>query len=805
MYDFKKGEMSLTTTMNILELRVEIGKVVYYNEKTMFGIFGCYPLTNKDAVTLNQYNNFTIKGTSRKLKEGNEYDVVIEGVHKDPKYGEYYNIIEIKPEKLNTAEAQQKYLRAVVTERQAEELIRAYPNELIVDLIINNQVNVSKLKGIKEATLSRIKEKLIENRSVEALIAELQGANFTFNAITKIVEHYGSADLALAKVQESIYNLCEIPGFGFKKVDGYALARGEDMHSKERIKAAIHYTLLEQGQDGHTWCEYEALLSEVQELLQIDKSDIIDFLNLEEHETGVIIKDNRVSLSKYYQHELNVLLDLLRIDSNYEPDHNINMDNYIKIAEERQGFQFSDEQRQTILEAMEHGVYIINGKAGVGKTVTVSGITTILEETGKSYVAVALSGKAAQVLSQKGIHAMTIHRALGAKGLNTFTYNTNNPLPYDAVILDEASMVNVGLFQRLTQAIKTGAKFIIVGDSGQLSGIGHGDVLRDLLNTSYFKSKELQQIHRQASSSGIIEVASYVREGKQLTKYNASINKTYGALEDQVIMTFNDRQTVSDVVYAIIDEYKNLIQTPDDLMNFQVLVANRDRGNLSVKSINLYAQKVFNDLSKPFLKRGVYEYREGDKVIAKGNSYDIQIYHSVEHYNNPIEYSVWDYIEENNIDIAEIESIEELKLEIPNPNYYIGDLFNGTMGIIKQVDPAEKTLLIEFQDIDGVVCIDQDNLDKIQMAYAITIHSSQGSSIPYVVCAIDFVAYKLLSKQLIYTGITRSSKKCVLLAENNALHKAISTDLSGDRRTHLADLIADIDNLKQQYQGRISG
>ncbi len=1214
---------------NKLELRVEVRKIVHYDDEKMWGIFGCIPLTNGEEVTLNGFGNFTMRGTCRKLQEYEEYDVIITGPHKNsnPRFGDYYEIVEIKPEKLDSVEAQQKFLRAIVTERQAEILIKAYPDELIVDLIVEGEVDVSKTKGIKEHSLELIKENLINNRAIEGLIAELSDANFTANAIGKIVEHYESADLALNKVKESMYNLCEITGFGFIKVDGYALNRGENKTGERRIKAAITYILKEEAQDGHVWTDREELVEKAYELLGIDKNEIELYISKDKN--GLYVECNRVSLNRLYKDEKGILENLVRIKDNYIPDKTLNAHEHIQKTEEKQGFKFTVEQTKTILEAMEHGVYIINGKGGTGKcikgdsliftdkgmleiqdvpryfevdnndnckstvvsydakgnksklktskfynmgysktvrittsqgytiegtpehpifiinqqgnlefkklseinsndvialsknnnlfgknktvdeelaylmgilvgdgstnglnysqkkhslilhnnseeiikefesisfkkfnkkpktkplknhfessihskeivikmkekydlplctapykyvpktiltapknvvrsflqglfdtdgcftnnifefstaskkmsrqihtillnfgivshlrkkkvknyeennyfiitisgtdklklfeneigfknetkkksklkeflsqdirsnsnidllhnlnnkimdlhyyflknddrytkksnykatgvdnekifilnardrrvsknglkktvsssnirklldhwgdrlpnyhylsnitnnifidriasiessesvvydftvpethsfvangiinhnTTILSGVTEVLNGIGQTYIAASLSGKAANVLSLKGLHAKTIHRTLGSKGLSKFTYDRYNKMPYDCIILDETSMVNAGLFYKLISAIKDGAKLIIVGDSGQLSGIGHGDILRDLLATTYFKSRELMKIHRQAEASGIITVAGNIREGKQISNYNSPITETFGELQDQTVMTFDSRETVSDVLYSIIDTYKDKLKTYNDIMDFQVLVPNRDRGDLSVKSVNLYSQSVFNDLNKPFIKRGIYEYREGDKVIAKGNTYDIKIYHSLESYNNPTD--MFEYM---------LQFEEEDMESLMNPDYTYGDLLNGTMGVIRQIDTENKTALIEFQGIDGVIALKQDSMDKIQMAYAITVHSSQGSTIENVVFAIDFVAFKLLSKQLVYTGITRASKKCVLLAENNALYKAIDTDLSGNRRTYLADMINNLE------------
>ena len=780
----------------MIELRIKCEREIHYKPESMWGMFGVVPITNQDEVVLNRFGNMSIRGVTKKLKEGYEYDVVLSTLQKNsnPKYDDYYEIIEVKPERLDTVDDQQVFLRALVTQNQANALISAYPNEKIIDLIVDNKVDTSKTRGIKQKTLEKIRETIIENREMESLVALLKDVNITFNAIKKVVTHYGTVSTALQKINETMYNLTEVPGFGFTKVDNYALEHGEDLHSNYRIGSALRYILTEQGQDGHTWIDKDSLLQEAHKLLNIEQYIINEFLSEPSERTQIVTDEyERVSLKRYYNDELMVLLNLHRINQTYlSTELSSDIDKFIKLAEVKQGFTFTEEQSYVIKDSMKHGVCIINGKGGTGKTTILTGIAEILKEQGKSYVAVSLSGKAAQVLSQKGLNAMTIHRALKAKGLSTFEFNKDNPMPYDVIILDEASMVNAGMLRLLVSAIRNGAKIIIVGDSGQLSGIGHGDILRDLRQTELFPVYELKQIHRQASGSGIIEVASKFREGEQIVNYNSTTNTAYGINEDQRVITFGDREVVPLVLKDIIDNYSSRIKSEQDLLDFQILAANRNRGELSVDSINGYAQTVFNDVNKPYIERGQVKFHQGDKVIAKGNSYKVNVYYSLDSYFSPIKTaSPFD---------GDYDDIQE---EEYNPNCYKDDVFNGTMGIVQAIDEKEKAILVKFQNVDGIVAVKGEDLNNVNLAYAISIHESQGSSIPHVVTVLDFVAYKLLSKQLAYTAITRASKKSILIAENNALYKAIQTDLSGIRRTLFPSMVANIDQLYASNKDRM--
>lgn len=743
------------------EMELEVGKRLFYNEETMFGIYSCKPVHYTRELSLNTYGSVALQGTTRMLTEGERYDIRFSGSYPHERYGDFYKISEVAPEKLNTITEQDKFLRSVVTDSQFNSLKKAYPDEMLVDLIMDGKIDTKKTKGIKSLSLAKIKQKIEQNAHISILIAKLNSLNLSTNAIDKLLGHFKTSEKVVQAIDQNIYSLCEVRTFGFKTVDKVAIDRGDEPTNENRIKACIEYLLKEDNAEGHTWSPKSALIGISAELLNIKQERVEEVLL----KNDVYIDDYRVARKHIRKQELEIYEHLKRIHESYVTVSNVKgkIEEKIILVEEQQGFQFTDEQKHTIIDGSQHGVMVVNGGGGVGKTASVKGL---IDSIGTSnYMTSALSGKAVNVLSQRGIEASTIHRMLGFL-YGEFTVNEDSPLLYDVLVLDEMSMIDVSLILSVLRAVKDGTKLILVGDSGQLPAIGYGDVLRDLLATQAFPTYELTQVHRQATKSGILSLANSIRAGNQVTTYNSSSREVFGELQDQTVITYSDKDAIPFDIIKIAESYKSNIKNPEDLLEFQVIVSNRERGNLSVKNLNIQLQKVFNDIRKPSISRNGYEYREGDKIIAQGNTYKLHSYLDAEDF------------------AAQSERYEEEEIE--------GKLtvYNGTMGIIKDI--YRGFTLIQFEGIKGLIPISQNGLDKIDMAYSITTHKSQGSSISDVIFALDYGAYKLLSKQLVYTAITRASRKGVVLAENNALITAIGNDASGNRRTFLGDIMGNV-------------
>lgn len=755
--------------MNQYELEVVIITEVFYDKVKMFGIYACEPVEYNREVLRGYRGNVSIQGDTRPLKKGEKYTVKFEGDFHHKTYGAYYKILEVEVDKLDTSDAQDKFLREVISEKQFDTLKKAYPNEKLVDFILADKVNVKLTKGIKEASLNKIKENIKANMKLANLIAKLGELDISTSKLYKILEHFKSPDVALTAIETDIYKLCDIKSFGFKTVDEIALSRGDNPESKQRIEACIKYQLKQDTNEGHTWSLKNHLLTECSDLLNLPMGLVETTLG-NMHESIVFQNETQVALKSIRKLEYEVFNHLKRISENYTPPKIENIEYKLKETEEYQGFEFTDEQRKAIIEGSQHGVMILNGVAGSGKSANVKGLIDSMGTN--NYMTAALSGKAVNVLSQRGIEASTIHRMLGFQD-GQFVFNEFAPLPFDVIVLDEVSMINVQLIQSVICAIPNGAKLIIVGDSGQLPAIGYGDVLRDLLATNMFPKYELTKVHRQAAKSGILKLANSIRSGNQVFPYDSAGQETFGELQDQTVIAYHNKDSIVGDLLNIAKAYKSKLVKPEDLYEFQVIVANRERGTLSVKNLNIELQAIFNDMSKPSLNRNGYEYREHDKIITQGNAYKKLKFNTVD-----------DYFKKTN----QAESMDEDEAKYFLKPYQF-DLFNGTLGYIDTIDKQNKLIFIRLDGYDGVVALTEAELDKIEMAYAATVHKLQGSSIKNVIFALDYGAYKLLSKQLVYTAMTRTSLKGVALVEANALFAAIKNDASGNRRTFLADII----------------
>lgn len=789
------------TQQNTNRLTVRVAKVLYYKEESMWGIISVVPvkIEGNFEPKLNHWGNFVIRGNiPMAMKLGNEYDVEVSDLRTDAKYGEFYEVSKVHVEALDTVEAQQRFLEAIVTSYQYDRIIEAHPETMIVDLIKEGKIDLLAIKGIGEVTATKIKNQIEKNKDLGALMVELSDLNPTGRMLQKIVEFFDSSTMALYRVKQSLYNLCAVSGISFDKVDKVALLRGEDKFGGKRIGAYMEYYFDDIANQGHSWADERKFLEEAIETLDVNGSYVRNFMKSEEGERNFYWQqgDKRISSMRMYNNEKNTLKNLLRLAMKYQAPRGFDVEEAIGDAEDSLGIKYTDEQKDTIKEAIQHGVFVLNGKGGTGKTTVVKGIVEVLSAMGYSYQACALSGKASQVLLSKDIISATIHRTFEIGIKKDADAGEDNYVNHEVIVVDESSMVNASLFSILLSKIRSGSKIILVGDSGQLSGIGHGDVLRDLLETKFFKTVELMQIHRQAQDSGIIEVASLIRDGKQIIPFNFEGNKAFGVKGDMVVRGYNDKEAMPNDVRKVLVGQAKRIKSSQDLMDFQIVVAMKERGELSARHLNLMAQSIFNDLEKPYITHNGYDFREGDKVIVKGNSYEIEYFDNMEHYEevkfeSPSEFGIM----ETMMDMSEEEKNIYLQ-SIPSSN--IGDLFNGTMGIIKKVhhyvdkdDKPQKSLFVEFENL-GLMEFQPQELDVLELAYAVTCHRLQGSTIKNVIVVLDYSAFSLLCRQWVYTAITRASNKCVLLVQSSALQKAIHTDASGNRQTFLGDMIREL-------------
>lgn len=753
------------------DVKMKILREVFYDKQSMHGIYGALPVEQVD-LERNKFNNVAIKGDMRYLREGEVLQMRLEGAYQD-NYGKHYKVLEIEPEKLDTIEDQDNFLSSILTERQYESLKTAYPNDKIVDLILEDKIDTSLTEGIKERSLEKIKEKVEENSHISLLISKLNALDLTTNAIGRLVKHFGSSQKCVDVIDTNIYKLCEVPMFGFRTVDDIALKRGDSPTGESRIIAYINYYLTQQMKEGHSWSYIDDLVDSTLKELDINVKFINDTISrLKKDSWSYYFDEKRISKKRARSMELEVYRHLKRINNSYLAPNALNMEEKIKEVESYQQFQFTDEQRKAILEGSQHGVMVVNGLAGSGKTGTVKGLIDSLGI--ENYMTCALSGSAVKVLSKRGIHASTIHRMLGYKG-DDFMHNEEYKLSYDLVVIDEMSMIDIPLLLSVLKSIRNGTKLILVGDSGQLPPINFGHPLENLLETDRFASYELTKVHRQAEKSGILSLASKVRSGEQPLPYNSTGSEIYGELRDQTIIGYSKagKDEIPYDVLSIAERYKqDHVKTPHDLMNFQVIVPNRIKGALSVRSMNIELQGVFNDLNKPHLADNGYNFREGDKILLRGNSYNKPLF------DNEVDFRHF-------LDLVDMLGKEEAEETLKGNET---NVYNGTVGFVSAI--VGNHMLVQFDEIDGLVSFEKgEDLEKIELGYAASVHQTQGDSVKNVILCLDFGAYTLLSRQLVYTGITRTSFKGVILAETNALHRAVGNSISGKRRTFLREFV----------------
>lgn len=712
---------------------------LYPKTTSDYRVYSCTTRDIEAPLKFNQYGNFVINGEMQELNLGEEYDAELQEVQ-HPRYGVGYKVIRIYQELPQTVEGQYAFLKTIINENYAEAIREVYPNEInIIQLIRDGELDYSKIKGIGDSVFERIQQSVNENFELQDVIVELSPLGVTNTIIRKLVAHYnGNTSLVLQKIKQNIYVLCEeVSGIGFKKVDEYALKSGVKEDSPYRINACIEYLLGKEEGNGHCWIEREELIEHV-----MDESDL-EYKVISEHiKSNDFNKDRkfyldnwRIGLYKNYYYESKIAEFLVELMNSPVKTIMENFDERIKEIEQEQGFEFTEEQLDAIKACVNNNVVLISGRAGSGKSSVLKGVIGVLREY--TYETCSLSGKASQrIIEATGLTSQTIHRLLGYNRSGGFGYERNNRLALDVIALDEASMVDGFIFYKLVSAIKEGGKLIILGDVEQLPPIGVANVFRDMIDSGIIPTVELTKVHRQAQRSGILSYANMVRDGIQINDRGDFKNKTVGELQDLTLIPFERKPDIASHIIDICNKVKNRI----DISEFQIIVPMKERGDLSTRSLNLELQPIFNKNQEEGLRKNGYEFKTNDKIIKRGNDYDNSVH-------------------------------------------------NGTLGFIVKILVDNKEADFKFFSKEEFVKYSQEDMKDIDMAYALTVHSNQGSQYKNVICALDFSAYVLLSRQLVYTMLTRASEKCMFLFENEALRYAIDNNVAVQRNTFLLELL----------------
>lgn len=739
------------------KLTLEVIDCIYYNEENNYGVYVLGSDEHFEYSMLNTIiNKHTCKfvGNMGNLALGTKCIIKAEHDYNEKYNSHQYKVLSIQLLAPTNTEDSYKILKHIINETYATTLLEVYPN-IINDIIENNNytIDYTKTKGIKEYTFNKIKQKILDTYENSDLVMLLSPYGISQLMINKISKLYVNKITMVDDFLQNPYAITTINGIGFKTADKIALKINSSfINSRYRAESFIYFILEHYAQTyGHTFLYFSDFFKECQDNIIECKNEIFN-----------IIKDNStkwlyinpqlkiIGLKKYKDTETYVLDKLLYIkekqkywsDEEFEDIKIIKQ--HIKETEEKQGFTFTDEQINGIQTIVKNPITCIIGNAGTGKSTVSNGFLNMFSKQGKTILQCCLSGKASLRLKEiNGYNAITIHKLV-------YTCKTyNKSIDQDILVIDEASMIGLELFEELLKYLTANTKLIIMGDVGQLDSIGVGNIFKDILNSKLFPVVELTKIHRQAQKSAIITDSIKIRHKKPIIPKYFVGEEVHGELQDLQIRSYaHQRATFDNCIKDYLDNYKLV----GGVSNIQLVLPMNSRGQSSVFNVNNTIQQYVNptDKSKKEIqikhKDNSYILREQDKVMNITNNYNL---------SSPI--------------------------------------FNGNIGVIKVI--YNEYMVIDFIGI-GEVEVPQSWYNNIVLAYASTCHKLQGSEFDVVVVGIDMTAYMLLSNQWIYTAITRAKKKCYLNCQYTALELAISNYKTTKRNTYFNDYIDLIKNNK---------
>lgn len=719
----------------------------------------------------NKYGNVSITGELPDLTIGIEYE--IGGIETDSKNGVGYKVLNIKRDTPTTPEDMYLFLCEILTPNQANVLYDNYPD--IVQRVKENRlddIDLSKLKGIGEYTFDRIKNKIIENFCLADLVIEFQGF-LNLTTIRKIYNKYTSIEVLKKKLKEDPYKcLCGLAGVGFKTADSLLL--GMEKASIENIKngkkpiiefesslkespqrclACILFLLEENETEGHTRMNLADLRTKVIQIVPECANNFVDVIKSKNVYFNKETMD--VALEKTYRCESEIANAIF---SNVNSDDNVwdfDVEKYRMVD----GSQLSDEQINAVANLCKHKISILNGAGGTGKSFSTQAVINMLKDHCKSFRLFSPTGKAAKVLSEyTGETATTIHRGLGYVIPDGWTYNEDNKLKCDVVIIDEFSMVDIWLFRNVIRAIDFDeTKLMMIGDNAQLCSVGCGNLLHDFMESNIIPTTTLTKVFRY-SEGGLMKVATDVRFCKPyLSNQMKNTATTFGSNKDY---TFVDLVSES-IPKTAVALYKKLMNKGYSVNDIQVLTA-KNVGDCGTVTLNNMLQKVANPNygSPVFMKYGEVTYYEGDLVLQKVNNYKAE---------------------------RDINSLDEDERRFYEGEDEVPTAFvaNGETGIIKSIERTY--MLIDF---DGVIVkYTKADLSCIGLGYSITIHKSQGSSIKAVILLTPQSHIFMLNSNILYVGLTRMKEVCYHLGTLTSVNQAVVKKANLTRHTFMKHML----------------
>lgn len=594
-----------------------------------------------------------------------------------------------------------------------------------IDIIEEDIERLYEVPGIGKKRVEKIRESWEKQKDIKNVMLFLQQYGVSTAYAAKIYRQYGKE--SIDQVKENPYRLADdIWGIGFKTADGIAGKMGYGKNDLRRCRSGIQYTLNELADEGHVYAVEEQLIEAAGKLLEADREPIVQAMAGMIASEDLIREQEAIYLPPFYHSERGTarrLLALMTSRSSALFEGNID----IQAIEKATGVGYDDVQEAAIRQAVRSRVMVLTGGPGTGKTTTTQGIIAAYRAAGLRVLLAAPTGRASKRMSEAtGMEAKTIHRLLEFNPQDGYKRNDDNPLEGDVLIVDECSMIDIILMYNLMKAIPVQMRLILVGDIDQLPSVGAGNVLRDIIDSGQVPVIRLTRIFRQAQSSRIVMSAHAINQGRYPDTSNGKDTDFFFIRKD------DPEQVAEEIVKLVKHRLPKAYNQP--LSNIQVLTP-MQRSVVGAGNLNMLLQQALNT-STLGISRGGINYKLGDRVMQIRNNYDKNV-------------------------------------------------FNGDIGIIEKVNMEDRTLCIRFDD--SLVEYEASELDEVTLAYATTIHKSQGSEYPIVVIPVLMTHFVMLQRNLIYTGITRAKKICVLIGQPKALAYAIRNLTVNKRNTKLKE------------------
>lgn len=594
-----------------------------------------------------------------------------------------------------------------------------------IEIIEDNIERLREVPRIGKRRVEKIRESWEKQKDIKNVMLFLQQYGVSTAYAAKIYRQYGKE--SIDKVQDNPYRLADdIWGIGFKTADSIASKMGYEKNDLRRCKSGISYTLNELSNEGHVYAVEEQLIETAKKLLEADEEPIRQAVTEIIASEDLIREDEAIYLPPFYHSERGTAKKLLALLQDQTPTlFGLKAD--IKAIEKVSGIEYDEVQIAAIKQAVRSKVMVLTGGPGTGKTTTTQGIIAAYKTAGMRILLAAPTGRASKRMSEAtGMEAKTIHRLLEFNPQDGYKRNDENPLEGDALIVDECSMIDIILMYNLMKAIPENMRLVLVGDIDQLPSVGAGNVLRDIIDSEKIPVVRLTRIFRQAQSSRIVMSAHAINQGRYPNTSNGKQTDFF------FIKNEEPEQVAEEIVKLVKHRLPKAYNQP--LNNIQVLTP-MQRSVVGATNLNMMLQQALNT-SNLGISRGGTTYKLGDRVMQVRNNYDKNV-------------------------------------------------FNGDIGIVEQVIMEDRTLFVRFDD--SLVEYEASELDEVTLAYATTIHKAQGSEYPIVVIPILMTHFVMLQRNLIYTGITRAKKICVLIGQPKALAYAIRNLTVTKRNTKLKE------------------